>query len=87
MTEREFTVTTRSETIGTFREEWLSGKASDGSAYMLDISINAPVLTVNVLHGDRVVRESVDLTDMLTEWTKQIRKEMKKEEEAHHGDD
>jgi hypothetical protein len=86
MSEREFTVTTRSETTGAFREEWLSGKASDGSAYMLDTSISAPVLTVNVLHGDRVVRESIDLTEMLTEWVKGIRKDMKKEQ-VHHGDD
>jgi hypothetical protein len=79
MSEREFTVTTRSETTGAFREEWMSGKVSDGSAYMLDISVSSPVLTVNVLHGDRVVRESVDLTEMLTDWVKAIRKDMKKQ--------
>jgi hypothetical protein len=87
MAEREFTVTTRTETIGAFREEWMTGKASDGSTYELDTSVSAPpVLTLNVYHGDRVVRESVDLTVMLTEWVKAIRKEMKKEA-VHYGDD
>lgn len=77
MTERTLTVTTRPETTGSFREEWLSGKAGS-KPYLLDTSVNSPVLTVNVMHGDRWVRESVDLTDMLTEWVTAIHKELKR---------
>lgn len=86
MTEREFTVTTRDETTGAFREQWHSGSANDGSGWELDTGVGSPTLTINVQHGDRVVRESIDLTDMLTEWVKQIRKDMKKEQ-VHYGDD
>lgn len=86
MTEREFTVTTRTEGIGSFREEWLSGTNSDGSTFEVDMGVGSTVLTLNIHHGDRVVRESVDLRPMLTEWSKAISKEMKKEE-VHYGDD
>jgi hypothetical protein len=86
MTEREFTVTTRDETTGSFREEWMSGKNSDGSTFEVDMGVGTPTLTLNIHHGDRVVRESIDLRPMLTEWAKAISKEMKKEQ-VHYGDD
>jgi hypothetical protein len=85
VTEREFTVSTSDETTMAFREEWLSGEAG-GKKFALDIGVGHPTVTVNVLHGDRWVRESVDLMPMLTEWVKAMHKDLKKEQ-VHHGDD
>lgn len=78
MSEREYTVTTRDESTGAFREEWLGGK-SGSTAYMIDLGVGSPTLTLNVLHGDHVVRESVDLTPLLTRWVNDIVKELKKQ--------
>lgn len=77
MSERTYTVTTQTETIGSFREEWMRGEAG-GKHFTLDLGISSPVLTVNVLHGDRWVRESVDLMPMLTEWVRDMHKELRK---------
>jgi hypothetical protein len=78
MSERDYTVTAHDEGIGSIREEVFSGKASDGTAFMLDLGVGAPVLTLNVVRGDFVVRESMDLTPMVTQWVTDIRKDMKK---------
>lgn len=84
MPEREFTVTA-TQTSPIFRQEWQGGVAG-GRPYSVDLGVGHPTLTINVMHGDRWVRESVDLTDMLAEWVKAIHKDLKKEQ-VHHGDD
>lgn len=75
---RDYAVTASADATGPFREEWLTGTTSAGTSFALDTAISGPTLTLNVFHGDRVVRESMDLQPMLTAWAKDLTKEMKR---------
>lgn len=75
---RDYTVTADTDATGAFREEWLSGNVR-GKGYLLEKGVGTATITLNVMHQDRWVRETIDLAPMLEAWVTDLHKDLKKE--------